>query len=53
MTFFMRLENCCVKCRTSSGNIPLAFPQGRHMNGNTFKRKKEIGSEPLLGDHCF
>src|SRR5258708_17598210 len=34
-------------------NIPLAFPQGRDMNGKYVQAKEEIGSEPLLGDHCF
>src|SRR5258708_20151194 len=34
-------------------NIPLAFPQGRDVNGEYIQAKEEIGSELLLGDHCF
>src|SRR5258708_28254711 len=34
-------------------NIPLAFPQGWDVNGEYIQAKEEIGSELLLGDHCF
>src|SRR5580704_2722763 len=40
MTFFMRVENCCVKCRTRSGISPWRSRKGGTWTGKTFKRKK-------------
>src|SRR5467141_4266842 len=34
-------------------NIPLAFPQGRNVDGKNIQAKKEIGSELLLAHHRF
>ncbi len=34
-------------------NIPLAFPQGRNVDGKNIQTKEEIGSELLLGHHHF
>jgi len=50
MTFFIRLENCCVKCRAKAG-YPVAFRrtergQERHPN-----EKRSIGT--LLAHHGF
>src|SRR5467141_4191415 len=34
-------------------NIPLAFPQGRNVDGKNIQTKEEIGSELLLAHHRF
>ena len=53
MTLFIRLENCCVKCRTSSGISPGRFRKGGTWTGKTFKRKKRSDLELLLAHHRF
>jgi len=39
--FFMRLENWCVKWRTSSGNISWRSAQGRHEDGKDIQRRRD------------
>jgi len=40
MTLFIRLENCCAKCRTRSGISSWRSRKGGTWTGKTFKRKK-------------